>query len=205
MPVVLGQNEVARAAEVCAAAFFEGPYTRFLFPDVQERARYMSARFYRMLSHAVVCGELYATSEQVEGVMSLLPDPPAGASLRKRLRAGHLPSSRYGRPVRERVARGAAYLSERRKLHMPGPHILLDTLAVRPELQGKGFAGSLLRHALARADADQLPLYLDTFAVGSVEMYLHFGFDVLETGWISGMDSPVYLMRREPDAPSASR
>lgn len=205
MPVLLGQNEVARAADVCAAAFFEGPYTRFLFPDLQERARHMRDRFYRMLSHAVVYGEVYATSDQIEGVMSLVPDPPASASLWRRLRACNLPGACCSRPVRERVAHGAAYLNERRGFHMPGPHLLLETLAVRPELQGRGFAGALLRHALARADADALPLYLDTFTAGSVEMYRHFGFDVLETGRINGMDSPVYLMRRQPAPLSVSK
>jgi len=202
MPVALGRKEVERAAEVCAAAFYEGPYTKFLFPDPQERARHMHSRFHRMLSHAVLYGELYATSEKVEGVMSLLPHPPARVSPWRQLRARDLRSLHYTRPVQERLTVGAAYLTERWKHHMPGPHILLETLAVRPELQGKGFGSELLRHALARADAEQLPLYLDTFTLNSVEMYRHFGFDVIEKGQISGMDGPVYLMSREPGSPA---
>ncbi|MFC2008975.1 GNAT family N-acetyltransferase [Chloroflexota bacterium] len=198
MPVALGWKQVEQAAEVCVAAFSEGPYTRFLFPDPRERARHMQSRFHRMLSYAVLYGELYATSEKVECVMSLLPHPLARVSPWRQLRARGLRSVHHTRPVRERLMVGAAYLTERRKHHMPGPHLLLETLAVRPELQGKGFASELLRHALARADAEQLPLYLDTFTPNSVEMYRHFGFDVIEKGQISGMDGPVYLMSREP-------
>jgi len=151
-----------------------------------------------MLLHAVLYGELYATSEKLEGVMSLLSHPPAPVSPWTRLRARSLRSIRYDRPLQERVAVGTAYLIERRKYHMPGPHIVLETVAVRPELQGRGFGSGLIRHALARADAEQLPLYLDTFALRSAEMYSRFGFCVLEEGRISGMDSPVYLMARQP-------
>lgn len=200
MPVVLCRKEVRQAAEVCTLAFYEGPYTRFLFPDPRDRDRYMHSRFQRMLQHAVICGELYATSERIEGVMSLLSHPPKRPSLLSRLHTGHLRSIRYASAVRERVAVGAAYLTERRKYHMPGPHLMLETLAVRPELQGRGFGTGLIRHALERADAEQLPLYLDTFALNSVEIYRRFGFHVLEEGRISGMDSPVYLMSRPPQS-----
>ncbi|MCK9357495.1 MAG: GNAT family N-acetyltransferase [Dehalococcoidia bacterium] len=202
MLIALDRRDVGQAAEVCAAAFYEGPYTRFLFPDPRDRDRYMRPRFQRMLLHAILYGELYATSEKVEGVMSLLPHPPARVSLWRRLRVRDLRSIRYARPVQERVAVGAAYLTERRKHHMPGPHMMLETLVVRPELQGRGFGTGLLRHALARADAEQLPLYLDTFALNSVEMYRRFGFHVIEEGRIRGMDSPVYLMSRQPQAPA---
>ena len=202
MPIALDRKDVEQAAEVCAAAFYEGPYTRFLFPDPRDRDRYMRPRFQRMLLHALLFGELYATSDRIEGVMSLLPHPPARVNPWSRLRASGLRSIHYARPVRERVAVGAAYLTERRKHHMPGPHMMLETLVVRPELQGRGFGTGLVRHALARADAEQLPLYLDTFALNSVEMYRSFGFHVIEEGRISGMDSPVYLMSRQPQSPA---
>lgn len=200
MLIALDRKGVRQAAEVCAAAFYEGPYTRFLFPDTRDRDRYMRPRFQRMLLRAVLYGELYATSEKLEGVMSLLPHPPAPVRPWTRLRAWSLRSIRYARSVQERVAVGTAYLTERRKHHMPGPHMMLETVAVRPELQGRGFGSGLIRHALARADAEQLPLYLDTFALRSAEMYRRFGFCVLEEGRISGMDSPVYLMARQPQS-----
>jgi GNAT superfamily N-acetyltransferase len=199
MPIALGQRQVGQAAEICVAAFFEGPYTRFLFPDPQERALHMHSRFHRMLSHAVLYGELYATSENVEGVISLIPHPLARVSPWRRLRARGPRNLHYARPVRERILVGSTYLTERHKHHMPGPHLVLETLAVRPESQGKGFGGELLRYALARADAEQLPLYLDTFTIASVEMYRRFGFRVVEKGQIGGMDGPVYLMSREPE------
>ena len=205
MPVALGRKQLDQAAEVCVAAFFEGPYTRFLFPDPQERARYMHSRFHRMLSHAALYGELYATSEKLEGVMSLLPHPPVQVSPWRQLRARGLRTVRYPRPIRERLVVGAAYLTERWKHHMPGPHLLLETLAVRPRLQGKRFGSELLRHALARADLEQLPLYLDTFTPTSVDMYRHFGFDVVEKGQVRGMDGPVYLMSREPGSLTVCR
>jgi GNAT superfamily N-acetyltransferase len=205
MPIALDRKDVEQAAEVCAAAFYEGPYTRFLFPDPRDRDRYMRPRFQRMLLHAILYGELYATSDRIEGVMSLLPHPPARVNLWRRLRARDLCSIHYARPVQERVAVGAAYLMERRKHHMPGPHMMLETLVVRPELQGRGFGTGLLRHALARADAEQLPLYLDTFALNSVELYRRFGFHVIEEGRINGMDSPVYLMSRQSQASAPCR
>lgn len=205
MLIALDRKDAEQAAEVCVAAFYEGPYTRFLFPDPRDRDRYMRPRFQCMLLHAILFGELYATSDRIEGVMSLLPHPPARVSLWRRLSSSSMRSIRYASAVRERVAVGAGYLTERRKRHMPGPHLMMETLAVRPELQGRGFGTGLLRHALARADAEQLPLYLDTFALNSVEMYRRFGFHVIEEGRINGMDSPVYLMSRQPQASAPCR
>ncbi len=202
MLIALDRKDVEQAAEVCAAAFYEGPYTRFLFPDLGDRNRCVRSRFQRMLLNAVLFGELYATSEEMEGIMSLLPHPPPRVSPWTRFRARGLRSIHYTPPVRERVATGTTYLTERHAYHMPGPHLKLETLAVRPELQGRGFGSILIRQALARADAEQLPLYLDTFALNSVEMYRRFGFRVLEEGRISGMDGPVYLMSRQPQSPA---
>ena len=48
------------------------------------------------------------------------------------------------------------------RLHIKEPHWYVFVLGVRPERQGEGLGRALLDPALARADRDRLPAYLET-------------------------------------------
>ena len=67
-------------------------------------------------------------------------------------------------------------LFQRRKKSMgERPHWYLELVATRPEWQGKGAAGKLLRWGLEKADDEKLEAYLEASPDGK-PIYEHFGF-----------------------------
>lgn len=55
-------------------------------------------------------------------------------------------------------------------------HWYLEIIATRPERQGKGAAGKLMRWGLERADEEKVESYLEASPVGK-EVYEYFGFE----------------------------
>lgn len=55
-------------------------------------------------------------------------------------------------------------------------HYYLEIIATRPEWQGKGAAGMLIRWGLERADQQGVECYLEASPVGK-KVYEHFGFE----------------------------
>jgi len=69
---------------------------------------------------------------------------------------------RFGRNGGYRLKAFGQYLDTLHARLVPFKHMLLQSLGVDPEHQGKGHAGRLLRHMIARMDAAGLPVYLET-------------------------------------------
>jgi len=71
-------------------------------------------------------------------------------------------------------------LVQRRKRIMdPRPYWYLEIIATRPDWQGKGAAGKLLRWGLERADQQGVEVYLEASPDGK-PIYEHFGFEEVE-------------------------
>jgi len=62
---------------------------------------------------------------------------------------------------------------------VPTPHWYLSILGVDPDHQGKGLGGALLQPALAKADQEGLPCYLETLEEKNLAFYGRHGFEVL--------------------------
>lgn len=82
------------------------------------------------------------------------------------------------------------------------PHYFLLYLATGSEHQRKGYGSALLRSLLAKADAEEMPCYLEATKVSLVPYYQAFGFDMVEEvklnfGLTNGHVS-CYCMLREP-------
>lgn len=62
--------------------------------------------------------------------------------------------------------------------HPEEPHWYLYTLAVSPNVQGRGIGSQLLTHGLARADESGFGSYLEATSPGSQRLYERHGFAV---------------------------
>ena len=83
--------------------------------------------------------------------------------------------------------------------HPPQLHWYLLVLGVDPPQQGQGVGGVLISEELARADADKLPVYLETLKARNVPFYEKHGFAVREHFNCHGGRGPeTWTMLRAP-------
>jgi GNAT superfamily N-acetyltransferase len=80
----------------------------------------------------------------------------------------------------------------------PPEHWYLMLLGVDPARQGQGLGAEVMAPVLARADADRLPCWLETFDSRNVSFYLRHGFAVVEEGVEPTSGLRYRLMLRDP-------
>ena len=66
-----------------------------------------------------------------------------------------------------------------RAAHVRGSHLYLWVLGVHPDAQGRGIGRVLMEDVIGRAEAQRIPVYLETATEENVDMYLGFGFQPL--------------------------
>eukprot|EP00397_Hematodinium_sp_SG-2012_P058509 GEMP01074081.1.p1 GENE.GEMP01074081.1~~GEMP01074081.1.p1 ORF type:complete len:336 (+),score=37.86 GEMP01074081.1:125-1132(+) len=93
--------------------------------------------------------------------------------------------------------------------HASSPHFYLSTLAVHPDMQGKGLGGKLLRALNQAADRARIPCYLETTGERNVAIYQKYGYKVMENVRLeieADVDtwpaSILTTMLREPQGPA---
>jgi ribosomal protein S18 acetylase RimI-like enzyme len=87
---------------------------------------------------------------------------------------------------------------KKHNMYMPEPHWYLLMIGVHPDHQGQGLGSVLIRHALATADRDRRPAYLESSTPQSRALYQRHGFEVLEELVVEPGAPPLWLMRRGP-------
>ena len=67
---------------------------------------------------------------------------------------------------------------------------------VKPQLQGQGVGSRLIRPALGIFERNHIPLYLETHKKTNVEIYKHYGFEVVDCNPIPKTEIMQYSMVR---------
>lgn len=80
--------------------------------------------------------------------------------------------------------------------HPHEPHWYLAVLGVDVNRQGKGLGSILMKHALARVDAERMPAYLESSNQRNIPFYERHGFEVI--GRIQSGTSPVVTPMLRP-------
>lgn len=126
-----------------------------------------------------LAGKAY-TTKGIKGVAIWLPPGAADSDSELMAQAGvtALPAT-LGDEAFGRTMKFFGRLGALRKRDAEFPHWYLSLIAVEPEHQGEGVAGSLLRPMLARADEEGLPCYLETADPANVPFYEKYGFEVI--------------------------
>lgn len=194
----LTPKERDAGAAVLGRAFAEYELFRYYFHD--EKERNTAATTFSLISISVCLkyGEVYATSEKMEGVATWLPPGRSPFGSWQVMRS--VPLSTLFRVERRRLSQVWAYGRHVDTLHcklVPYPHWYLDMIGVAPPYQGQGFCSRLVRPMLERIDRERMPSYLETNARKNVAIYRRFGFEVVSEDEMPGTGIRTWAMLRK--------
>lgn len=185
----LDRGHILPAADMLAKAFFSDPMYEFILPDSAERQRALPVIFRGMLSVLVSSGGVYATSENLEGVVCVsgLDNSRGrlgqlsgifgalGMPFRVMRRVAVLPMMRRAGAMRRGVSE-----YRRIKERLEGG-VYIDLIAVAEEHRGRGLMSLMMRPVLLEAAQAGKSCALDTESEGNIPIYEHFGFHLIKT------------------------
>ena len=194
----LENRQLHKASEVLAAAFFEYPMFTFYFPEPRHRSRYLPWYFKNILTTALRYGAVYTTPE-ISGVVFTLPPGHTKISIPEYLQCGFFLTPlvmglrNYVRSMECEDFVGVTQI----EIMANRPHYYLWGLAVEPGQKRQGIGASLLKVLLNQADAEGMPIYLETHDEHNVAYYQRYGFDLVRATQIPKHHLPIWCMVRE--------
>lgn len=198
--VRLDRAQAGKAAEALTRAFSDYVLVRHFFPEKERRERFVRNFVSIPLYYGVKYGEVYATSHSIEGAAVWIPShnhPMSSArifrSVPPAVLAGFAMSGAY------RMKDVDSFLNEAHERLVPFDHWFLQMIGVEPAFKGQGYSSTLIKPMLSRADRENLPCYLETNTEENVEIYRHFGFEVVEESVVPGTDVMNWAMLRKPN------
>jgi ribosomal protein S18 acetylase RimI-like enzyme len=194
----LAKSDIPKAVAMLSRSFAGDPFVGRLITGNNRRPSDFDRVTRCLLHYAIVRGEVYAVSPNLEGVVVWFPPSRVAPSVWDMVRFGAilLPFSLSWRSSRLVLAY-ERYAATLRKQLLREPHWYLQLLGVDPNCQGRGCAGVLLRHVLTRLDRERLPSFLETMNEKNVALYENFGFRVLQASEIPGSDCTCWFMARK--------
>lgn len=186
-------------------AIQDDPLFRYLFPDPAERPRLAVADATPVVRAAQMYGEVWVTDDLSAAACWRRPgDREATPEQRAASGLAALPGV-LGADAWARLAAVFTYIDPRlAALGLP-EHWYLEFVGVAPERHGAGLGAAVLAPVLARADADGVACYLETFAAGNVPFYERLGFQVVEAAVEPSSGLAYWLCLRHPAPPNAGR
>ena len=194
--IPLSPADQPTAVEVLTLAFDGNPIYRTLLPAPDKRRRALDALWRALIATTSRYGAVDTTAETA-GVACWLAPGNADLGLWQLIRTGlAMPWAmmRFPPAARRRFLELVAVSDRIRRNIMPHPHWYLWALGVEPKHQGQGIGAALLTHGIARADAEELPSYLETETEPNAAFYTRRGYVVVHDGEIAGI--PLWSMLR---------
>jgi len=194
-------DDVEKAIEVAGRAFQEDPFTKYVYPDLEERKQKLKYGFYMIYQYGIRHGVTYAISSDLEGMVIWLPPDRIYPSFWEMIKFGGFYSIRHVGLKMKAMRTSIAIFSYEEKVHkrlVPYEHWYLQNIAVEPEEQGRGYGGQLLKSMIDQIDDERLPIYLETNNEKNLSFYHRFGFEVIKHEIIPNTDVPLWCMLRKP-------
>jgi len=183
---------VRGAARAVSESFFDNEIWVWLLPRDWQRRRLLPRHYRAMIRRVYIPRAAAWTTPETAGASLWFPPGTLAMGRRERLAevASLLPEGL------DSLGRGGRWERLLARHHPRQPHWYLQTLAVAPAAQRRGVGTALVAPGLARADAEGMPVFLETQRESNIPYYRRFGFELTEE--ISLPDSPpLWLMWRE--------
>jgi ribosomal protein S18 acetylase RimI-like enzyme len=191
------KRDVPQAAAVLVDAFEHDPIWQVVLSDTTPTQK--AGAFETPLLYCLKYGEVYATSENLEGIAAWVPGHLAAMTPWRMARSGAMRAAlKLGWAVAKKMEPIFGPLDAERQEIMKGrSFIYLQIIGVAPALQGQGFGGKLLRALIEECERAGLPLYLETETESNVRMYERLGFAVVKQIVLPIIHLPMWEMVRD--------
>ena len=190
--------QIKKIGKLLSQAFQEGPFYVHSIPNKEDREKKLHVLFEVFTKYAMKHGQVYATSENLEGVILSMDSTSGPITMWRMIRCGgwKLPF-KLGFKFLNRIREIDEITDTKREKIAPKPHSYLMIIGVLPSEQGKGFGGKLLRHYLKNVDEKGYPCYLETAKEGNLSLYEHFGFEIIDDSKFPDQNVTMwYLLRK---------
>jgi GNAT superfamily N-acetyltransferase len=171
-------DQFERAGLALARGFHNDPLAIYMLPDADERARLLPAHFAAFLRLGCVSGEVYTTRGEPEGAAVWFPPREVGSKAEGNDGAED-PTLGLPRDAFARFVTVTGALAPLHDMAVPASHYYLALLGVDRDMHGQGVGSRLLQPVLARADAEGVYCYLETYNSTNVPFYRKHGFEVV--------------------------
>ena len=189
----LKQKDIRKSSEIAAKAFYHYPmFTYILGRKLSDETLKVVGRF--IIKYAVLFGEAYATSPEIEGIILFSDSRDYNFSLFRSLRCGALSLAKLGAEAGKRFNDFNTFCHKVHEESIKEPHQYIILLGVDPQKQGQGFGSKMLLPVLKIAEEKKQSCYLETHDEKNVEIYKRFGFEVVSQDVIPGTDIIQYAM-----------
>ena len=195
----LEKKGIEKAQSMLADAFCDDPYIASLFEDqpIEAQKARLLQRF--SLECALKHGLVYASSENMEGIIIFFTPDKLFISDWEYLKLGVLS---LNKKIHKNIVRLMGIYGKNttrlHHLHAPFPHWYLFEIGVDPAHRGKHITTQLLSPFLDYFDSRQMPCYLETHNEKNLSLYEHYGFRVLCKDSLPGTDKPQWCLLRDP-------
>ena len=195
----LTPDYIDKACKVAGRAFQNDPVIKLTYPNEKERKQKAQYFFEMVYRYGIKYGEVYATSNNLEGISVWIPPNRVFASIWDMIKCGALRVLRKsGLKAMKRGMPVMKYMESAHKRLVKFDHWYLQELMVKPEEQGKGYGSLLLKTMFKKIDSEGLPIYVDTNNEKNIPFYQKHGFEILEHVIHPKTNIPVWGMLRKP-------
>ena len=195
----LQPTQLDQAARTVVNAFIDYPMFTCYFRDAAQRSRKLTWYLRNALKVAMRYGEVLATADLAGVIFTLLPGHTTITDW-EYLRCGYATAPLVlgvDDFARSQVGENAVNKAHA-ELMQDQPHYYLWGLTVDPLHKAQGYGKAMLAQLIEKAQASQLPIYLETHTEKNVAYYQNLGFECLHKATIDSFNLPFWCLRWTP-------
>ena len=196
---------IKKLSKISAQAFSDYITWKQIVPDKERRIKFLEILYFSLITYGIKYGKVYSTSENFEGFAIWINEKDSNLSLLKLIKSHALSLSTlkiFNVCSLKQMKRFTNLINQmnvsHNKFEYPNSSMYLLSIAVDEKHRNKGFASKLLKPMLKEFDITNKGCYLETGSTINIEIYKHFGFELLENLINTANNSNIYYMYRSP-------
>jgi len=198
----LQKKDTPKAGIVLADAFQHDSFWKLFFKD-EATIEQRGTLYESPIKYCFKYGEVYATSEHLEGIAAWTSGDLADLTIWRLVRSGAIISGLKALSACTKFVRKQEQifkpLEGDRKANMKGrEYLYLMIIGVALKFQGQGFGRKLIEALIEGSERIGLPIYTETQTEENVRFYESLGFKSLNKVILPIIDLPHWELIREP-------